>query len=189
MEDAGYDENNRYEFTFTTYESPSWQQMGGILRDQLASCHIDMSLEEAPFATLLSRGAEGNLDAYSLGWVMDWPTADNFLGLLYPPMTDTSNADAQSYTNWSGTDAAEQATTAWEDGVLANPQPTDEAQTAREEAFVKIEEANWEDVVFLNVYHRVDERFWYEWLDVPRFGGAGGSRQKHNHTKLVGDRS
>ena len=188
MEDAGYSEDDRYEFTFTTYESPSWQQMGGILRDQLASCHIDMKLEEAPFATLLQRGREGNLAAYSLGWIMDWPTPDNFLGLLYPPNTDTSKGDTSAYTNWVGTDAAEQATTAWEDGVLANPQPTDDAQAAREEAYVTIEEANWEDVAFLNVYHRVDERFWYDWLDVPRFGGAGGSRQKHNHTKLTGSR-
>jgi peptide/nickel transport system substrate-binding protein len=187
MEDAGYDEDNQYEFTFTTYESPSWQQMGGILRDQLASCHIDMSLEEAPFSTLIERGHNSNLDAYSLGWIMDWPTPDNFLGLLYPPLTDTSNPAAQSYTNWSDTDAAQQATDAWET-VESNPQPTDEAQSAREDAFIQIEEANWEDVVFLNVYHRVDERFWYDWVDIPRFGSAGGSRQKHNHTSITGSR-
>ena len=187
MEDAGYGENNRYEFTFTTYVSDTWQQMGGILRDQLASCYIDMKLEETEFATIQNRGMKGNLEAYSLGWIMDWPTPDNFLGLLYPPMTDTSKEAPQAYTDWTGTDAADRATKAWEK-VKANPAPTDDAQSKREEAYVEIEEANWEDVIFLNVYHGLEEMFWYDWLDIPKFGGGGGSRQKLN-TVTIGDRN
>ena len=183
MEDAGYGPDNRYQFTLTTYESSTWQQIAGILRDQLTSAHIDMQIEQAPFSTLIKRGLNGNLQAYTLGWIMDWPAPDNFLQLLYPPRTDTSTDDAIAYTNWGGTDAAQQAVEAWEQ-IQNNPQPTDQAESARNEAYIQMEEANWEDVIFLNIYHRTDERFWYDWADVPRFGGAGTSRQMFNQVTL-----
>jgi peptide/nickel transport system substrate-binding protein len=183
MEDAGYDENNRYQFTLTTYESETWQQIAGILRDQLASAHIDMQIEQAPFSTLIERGLNGNLQGYTLGWILDWPAPDNFLQLLNPPQTDTSQADAISYVNWDGTQASQQAQQAWE-RIANNPAPTDQAEQARNQAYVRMEEANWEDVVFLPVYHRTDERMWYDWVDIPRFGGAGGSRQMYNQVTL-----
>lgn len=186
MEDAGYDESNPYEFTLTTYESETWQQIAGILRDQLAGAHVDMQIEQAPFSTLIERGLNGNLAGYTLGWIMDWPAPDNFLQLLYPPLSDTSQSDAISYTNWDGTDASARAEEAW-DQISTNPAPTDEAQESREEAYVEMEEANWEDVVFLPIYHRTDERFWYDWVDIPRFGGAGTSRQMLN-TVTIGER-
>lgn len=176
MEDAGYGPNNRYSFTITTYQSDTWQQIAGILQDQLRSAHIDISLEQAPFATLLQRGRQGNLEAYTLGWIMDWPAPDNFLQLLDPPNTDTSKPAPLSYINWSGTQAAQQATQAWQT-IQDNPEPSDSAQQARDTAYVQIEEANWEDVGFLPVYHRTDERFWYQDLQIPKFGGAGVSRQ------------
>ncbi|WP_458207620.1 ABC transporter substrate-binding protein [Haladaptatus sp. NG-SE-30] len=187
MEDAGYGSNNRYQFTLTTYESTTWQAIAKILRDQLQAAHIDLQLQEAPFSTLLSRGRQGNLQAYTLGWIMDWPAPDNFLQLLNPPLTDTSRSDPISYTNWSDTEAANQATQAWEK-IQNNPAPTDQAQSARNEAYVTMEEANWEDVTFLPVYHRVDEEFSYQWVDIPKFGAAGASRQMYN-TTTVGSRN
>ncbi|WP_137286044.1 ABC transporter substrate-binding protein [Halorussus salinisoli] len=184
MEEAGYGPNNQYQFTFTIYEgSDTWQQTGQLLRDQLASAHIQMNIETAPFSTLLQRGREGNLQAYSLGWIMDWPAPDNFLQLLNPPQTDTSQDAPISYVNWSGTEAAQQATSAYEQ-IQDNPAPTDEAEQARNESYVQIEEANWEDVVFLPVYHRTDERFWYDNVDIEKFGGAGTSRQMYDTTEM-----
>ncbi|WP_115863952.1 ABC transporter substrate-binding protein [Halorussus litoreus] len=184
MEDAGYGPNNQYQFTFTIYEgSDTWQQVGQLLRDQLASAHINMSIESAPFSTLLQRGREGNLQSYSLGWVMDWPAPDNFLQLLNPPQTDTSQPAPISYVNWSDTEAAQQAISAWEQ-IQNNPAPTDQAEQARNEGYVQIEEANWEDVAFLPVYHETDERFWYDNVDIQAFGGAGPSRQMYNATDL-----
>ena len=184
MEEAGYGPNNQYEFTFTIYSgSDTWQQTAQLLRDQLASAHISMNVETAPFSTLLQRGREGNLQAYSLGWIMDWPAPDNFLQLLNPPQTDTSQDAPISYVNWSGTQAAQRATSAYEQ-VQDNPAPTDEAEAARNESYVEMEEANWEDVVFLPVYHRTDQRFWYGNVDISRFGAAGTSRQMYNTTEL-----
>jgi peptide/nickel transport system substrate-binding protein len=189
MEEAGYGPDNRYEVTFTTYQSPSWQQIGGILRDQLTSAHIDMTLEEAPFSTLLQRGRNGNLQMYSLGWVMDWPAPDNFLQNLVPELTITSQQGGAkgAYVDWQGTEAAERANEAW-DTITSNPEPTDEAQQTRNEAYVAMEEANWEDVVLLPVYHRVDQRFNYQWVDIAPFGGGGPSRMKMNNV-TVGDRN
>jgi peptide/nickel transport system substrate-binding protein len=185
MKDAGFGPNNRYEFTFTTYQSPTWQQIGQLLRDQLASAYIDMNLEEAPFSTLLNRGRQGNLQAYSLGWIMDWPAPDNFLQNLVPRLTITSQEGGAkgAYVDWQGTEAAEAANQAW-DKIVDNPEPTDAAKQKRNEAYVTMEEANWQDVVLLPVYHRIDQRFNYGWVDVPKFGGAGTSRMMHNNTTL-----
>ncbi|WP_458185914.1 ABC transporter substrate-binding protein [Haladaptatus sp. NG-WS-4] len=187
MKDAGYGPNNRFSFEFTVYKSSTtWPELGKLLRDQLQAAFIDMKINNAPFNTLLSRGRKGNLEAYSLGWIMDWPAPDNFLGLLYPPLTDTSKSAPQAYTNWSGTPASKKATKAWEK-IQNNPGPTDKELKAREEAYVTMEEANWEDVVFLNTYHGLSERFAYDWVDAPKYGGAGYSRQMYNNV-TVGDR-
>ena len=186
MEDAGYGPDNRYSLSWVQYTSDTWLSMAQILRDRLSSAYIDMEIEQATFSTLLKRGREGNTEAYTLGWIADWPRADNFLNLLYPPDTDTSLQAPQSYLNWQteDTDAKQQATEAWET-VEDNYAPTDEAQAAREEAYVQIEEANWEDVGFLNVYHRVDELFYYDVVkDWTPMGGMGFSRQKLNHVDV-----
>jgi peptide/nickel transport system substrate-binding protein len=185
MEDAGYGENNRAQVQWTQYESDSWREMAQILRDQLASAYIDMQIEQAPFSTLIERGRSGNLEAYTLGWIADWPAPDNFLQLLNPPQTDTSQDAPISYINWSSEtgSAAQQAASAFQN-VNDNKQPTDQAQQAREQAYVRIEEANWEDVGFLNIYHALGERFSYDWVDVEPYGGMGTSRQMYNEVTI-----
>ncbi|WP_132059220.1 ABC transporter substrate-binding protein [Halorussus amylolyticus] len=184
MEEAGYSDNERYEFTMTVYESSdTWEDVAVLLRDQLASAYIDMEVDSAPFSTLLERGRNGNLEAYSLGWVMDWPAPDNFLQLLNPPQTDTDLDAPISYLNWMDTDAADTAEEAWAT-VQDNLAPTDEAEQARNEAYVQMEEANWEDVALLPTYHLLEERFSYDWVDVPQFGGGGYSRQMYNNVEL-----
>ncbi|USZ69722.1 ABC transporter substrate-binding protein (plasmid) [Halorussus salilacus] len=184
MEEAGYGQNERYSFTMTVYESSdTWEDVAVLLRDQLASAHIDMAVESAPFSTLLERGRNGNLGAYSLGWVMDWPAPDNFLQLLNPPQTDTSQAAPISYFNWSDTDAASSAEEAWAT-IEENRAPTDEDEQARGEAYVQMEEANWEDIALLPTYHELDQRFSYESVDISAFGAAGTSRQMYNEVSL-----
>jgi peptide/nickel transport system substrate-binding protein len=175
MEDAGYGPDNRYELQWTQYQSDTWLQMANILRDRLSSAYIDMEIEQAPFSSLLSRGRSGNLDVYTLGWIADWPAPDNFLQLLNPPQTDTSSSAPVSYINWNSedaeADAAQQATDGYQT-VRENQAPTDEDQQARNEAYVRIEEANWEDVGFLPIYHQTAEYFWYD--TVSEFSPPGG---------------
>jgi peptide/nickel transport system substrate-binding protein len=180
MEDAGYGDDNPYELELTIYQSEFFSEASGILRDQLASAHVDVQIQQAEFSTLLSRGRNGDLEAYSLGWIMDYPAPDNFLQLLNPPQTDTSLEAPVSYTDWDPeeSEAAQRATDAWEQ-VQNNPAP-EEGKEARNEAYIAMEEANWEDVVFVNLLHPVAEHFRYDWVKKPRVGAAGSSRQKKN---------
>jgi peptide/nickel transport system substrate-binding protein len=185
MEEAGYGPDNTFEVNWTQYDSDTWEEMASLLRDQLEPAHIEMNIQRADFGTLLERGRNGQLQVYTLGWIADWPAADNFLQLLNPPQTDTSLQGPISYINWrpENGDAAEQATQAYET-VKANPAPTDEAQQARDDAYLQIEQANWEDVGFLNVYHELTEMFWYDYVDIAPFGGMGDSRQKYNEVQI-----
>ena len=48
----------------------------------------------------------------------------------------------------------------------------------RTEAFVEIEEAVRDDMALLPLYHRLGERFSYEWADIPKRGSLGGHRQQ-----------
>jgi peptide/nickel transport system substrate-binding protein len=49
-----------------------------------------------------------------------------------------------------------------------------------------MEQANWEDVILLNVIHASDERFWYPNTNVQPFGSMGPSRQMHDTTWMDG---
>ncbi len=187
MEDAGYSSDDPYELELTIYESELFAEIANILRDQLASAHVDVQIQQTQFSTMLSRGRKGNLDAYSLGWIMDYPAPDNFLQLLNPPQTDTSLDAPISYVDWDPdeSEAAQKATDAWEK-IQSNPAP-EEGQDARNEGYVSMEEANWEDVVFLPLLHNVAENMHYSWVEKPRAGAAGRSRQKKN-VVYVGER-
>lgn len=190
MEDAGYSEDNKYELQWTQYQSPTWESMANILRDQLAAAHIDMKIESAPFATLTQRGRQGNLEVYTLGWGADYPAADNFLQLLNPAETVTGGDSAPiSYLNWTeeNGDMAQAATDAWQK-ILDNKAPTDAAAEARAEAAVTMETANWEDVGFINIYHPKGESFWYDWIDYQPPGAMGGSNVMEKDIELTGSR-
>jgi ABC-type transport system substrate-binding protein len=188
MEDAGYGPDNQYTVQWTQYQSDTWLSMAKLFRDQLSSAHIQMEIQQAPFATLLERGRNGQLGAYTLGWIADWPAPDNFLQLLNPPNTDTSSDAPLSYLNWQENgDSAQQATQAYEK-VSNNQAPTDQAQQARNEAYIQIEEANWSDMAMLPVYHALGQQFAYNWVDIPPYGGMGPSRQKYDDVKIASQR-
>lgn len=189
MKDAGYGPNNRFTLQWTQYQSDTWLSLGKLFRDQLSSAYIDMQIQQTPFATLTERGRSGKLEVYTLGWIADWPAPDNFLQLLNPPQTDTSSDAPISYLNWKpdNGDAAQKATKAYET-ISNNQAPTKQAQKARNEAYVKMEEANWEDVGFLNLYHSLGEQFAYNWVDIPPYGGMGPSRQMYNDVKIAKQR-
>lgn len=188
MEEAGYGENERFAMELTIYESGTWSETASILRDQLQSVYIDLEVNQAPFNTLLERGRNGELEMYSLGWVADWPAPDNFLQLLNPPQTDTSLDFPISYVNWQpeNGDAAQRAKEAYQ-SIGENPAPTEEDQAARNDAYIQLENANWEDVAMLPVYHELRELFWYDHVDFTPPAGMGPSRQKMN-TVSLGDR-
>lgn len=186
LEEAGYSDSNRFEFTLSTYTA-EWEQVAEILRDQLAGVYVDIEIKRTEFPVLANQLLSGNIEAYTLGWSFDWPAPDNFLQLLYPPKTDTSAENNVGFTNWSDTESARRATDAWDEKIAANPGPGEAATAARNEAYVTIEEANWEDMVQLPVYHESEELFSYQWVEYPKFGSGGSQRQMKNDFRFTGE--
>jgi len=185
MEEAGYGPDDRYEFQLLAYESSNaWQEVGQLLRDKLTSAHIDLTLEVAPFSTLLKRIRNSNADAYTTGWLVPWAAPDAFVKHLNPATSDPAGDAPESFTAWSpDTESGQRAVEAWE-RLQNNPEPTDEAEQIRNEAAITMEEANWEQVAALPVYHQSEERFSYQWADFPTFGAGGTSKQKFNDVTL-----
>lgn len=90
LEEAGFTEDDPFEMTLTTYVSPVFEQAAELTRDKLAGTGIEMELEEAPFGTLISRGYDGDLEMFSLGWIWSWEdVAYGHFG-FEPKNTDTS---------------------------------------------------------------------------------------------------
>jgi len=190
MEDAGYGPDNQYTLSFDMPSSTasSWGENAySLLRDKLQQAHITLEFRTADWSTFLNRGRNGNFGLYYLGWIADYPGADNFLSLINPPNTFFQEGGS-SYLRWSeeSGDAAGRAKDAWET-VQNNLGLSDEAASAREEAYLELERANWEDAALLPFQHGIDQSYTYEWIDTPRFGAMGPSRKKSHRTE-IGDR-
>jgi peptide/nickel transport system substrate-binding protein len=199
MEENGHSASNKFELTLTTYESASMKQVGQLLRDKLSAAHSELTYEQAPFSTLLTRAEQGSLEMWTSGWIADYPAPDNFLKLLVPSFTQTGEkyfGDSNSSLDWgvdpeepesedgSGwTEASRAAEDAW-DTIKEYPLPTEDHKAKRNEAYLEIEKANWEDMPMLTIFHSLAEHMDYPWLDKPRVGALGESRQKWNRVKI-----
>ncbi|WP_435362723.1 hypothetical protein [Haloarchaeobius sp. DYHT-AS-18] len=107
-----------------------------------------------------------------------------------PGTTDGGTDDTNGTDDTKNTDdgdasgsASQRAADAWVT-ISNNQASTEAAQQKRNDGYVTLEEANWEDMVLLPAYHAVDERFAYDWVDIPKFGGGGDSRQKYNAVSI-----
>ena len=187
MEEAGYGPDNRFELDWLQYQSPAWEEMANTIRSRLDSAYIDMNISDADFGALLNQTEKGNHMAYTLGWVADYPAAQNFLQLIDP---ENTVYDAEGYTPngsrlfWSedamGDDRIREYMTAQFDRIQNNPQNTEEAQEIRDDAAVKMEKAMWDSAGLIPIYHTVDQLFWYDHVDYNPPGGMGPSRAKAN---------
>lgn len=191
MEDAGYGSNDRYtlQFDMPSFTASSWgQDLYTLLRDKLTQAYIDLELNSADWNTFLNGLRNGNAEMYYLGWLADYPGLDNFLQLAYPPMTDTESEQFFGYVNWTedNGDAAAQATDGWET-IQDNYGSGSGNAEARGEGGLEMEYAIEEDAVYIPLFHNIEQGMNYPWIDEPRFGAMGASRQKLHHTK-IGDR-
>ena len=184
MEEAGYGEDNRYELTINSYIG-SFEKIANELADRLRSAYVDVEVVPTQFKQIIQKGKDGSLQAYTLGWIADWPAPDNFLQLLYPPNTDVEELgdSALTYTSWSevDTEAKQNAVDAYET-ILDQASQSEEDVQARADAAKKIEQAIWADVPIINVVHGNGERFYYDDVHVDEFGVMGSSRQMHDTT-------
>lgn len=183
MDAAGYGPENTYSMQFTTFPGPHHRELGDWLTKQASEAYIDLTVEQLGWNDLIPKVWEGNVDAFFLGWAADWPGAENVLQLLYPPYTDTDDPDAVSTFDWDDTPAASTATAAFE-SILENQGPNEEDESNRRSAYLEIEEANWDDVAMVPLFHNYVERYWYDWVDISPFGGMGPRNQKYTDVTL-----
>jgi len=187
MEDADYGPDNRFSMAFNMSSgvASSWgSDLFTLLRDQLTEAYIDIELQTADWNAFLNTGRQGDFDMYYLGWIADYPGADNFLNLANPPETDTSGSDAPvSYINWSEEtgDAAGDAIEGYE--MIQNNYATG-MEDGRAEGGQMMEDAIEEDIAFIPVFHGISQGYDYEWKDSPRAGAMGSSRQKTSSTGI-----
>lgn len=183
MSEAGYSKDDPYQMTYTTADSESYKKEGRIIRDRLKSAYIDLTIETDTLSTRFEKIENGNIDAYVLSWWADYPAADNFLQMLYPPNTNIENEEHMNGYNWYGTEASKRAKQAWEK-VQANSAATDADQEKRNEAYLEMEKARWEDLPVVTSTHYVTESYSYPWVNKPRAGAMGSTRQKYNRVRI-----
>jgi peptide/nickel transport system substrate-binding protein len=168
MEEAGYSEDSMYE---TTIQHPSdrqaseWSSIASLIQDQAEAAHIDVSIEEAPSSTLTSRAFEGEITIFLVWNALNWLEADAMLRFAYPNQFTWSRWGAEVDFEYEGlSEAAQQATDAWE-RYEQHQTPSDSDQQARNEAYLQIERANWQDMTMLPLWHPIEELYWYDWVE------------------------
>ena len=181
LEEAGYTEDDPYELTITTYDDAAFQDFASLTQDKVAGIGIDLSIEEAEFGTLISRGEDGDLGFYTLGWIWSWvdPAYGHFGFEPENTNTDLIPEEADGYyLDWQAEDSEEsqKAQNAWET-IEANPAPEDE--DIRNQAYVEIEEAVRDDMILMPLFHNLNERFWYDHVHIEKTGPLGGHRQQY----------
>ncbi|MFC7187729.1 ABC transporter substrate-binding protein [Halorubrum yunnanense] len=163
MEEAGYGENNRASLTLTLYNDrnpDAYSRIADLIRSKAQSVYVDLSIERAPFNTIIDEAVSGNLDMYTLGNGLEYPSPADMLKFGRP-------YDG-NLVRWreDPSDASEQAAAAWEQ-VQNNLGPTEAEEEARSEAFIQMEEAIWEDAIYLTNYHPRGRQWWYDEVEAP----------------------
>jgi len=188
MEEAGYGPDNRFELDWLQYTSPTWSEMASTIASRLESAYIDMNQSEAAFSPLLETTRNGNHEAYTLGWIADYPGAQNFVQLLDPPNTMYADNAAANGARlfWSEDAEADPAVRQYMmdqfDRIEDNPQDTEEAAQIRGEAAVAMEEGMWQEAALIPLYQGVTEGMWYDHVDYNPPGPMGPSRAKASNS-------
>lgn len=192
LENAGYGSGSGdYELRWTQYSSEPLAAAADVVDGWLDDLPINLRVETVPFDTLLARRRAGDLEAYAFRTIPDWPAPGAFLSALYPGDVEPTRPAAEGFVDWTGAagageaDALDRARTAAAN-VVDNPRPTELARETREEAYVALEEANWEDIAILPLFHRAEQRIAVEGADVEPFGAMGSHRQAFDDARIDG---
>ena len=159
MEENGHSADDPFEITYTHHSDRQVTEneiQAGLIRDQLQAVHIDMEINQVPFGTIIDRAIDGELDIFTLGNSIDYPEADDTLQYAVP-------SDG-NFSNWFDTEATARAADAW-DRVLENGGPSEEETQIRNEAYIEIEEASWEDIPDILLRHPVETTFWRDHVE------------------------
>lgn len=159
MEENGYTQDDPYELTLTTFsdrQPDAYERLAGLMREQLSVVGIELETDFVPFNTIIDRAISGEMDIFTLGNSIDYPEAEDTLRY--------ARGDPDDFSRWADTPAAERAAENWE-VVRENSGPTDEEEQARNEAYIDMEEANWEDIPDVMLYHPTETEYWYDHVE------------------------
>ncbi|WP_135362715.1 ABC transporter substrate-binding protein [Halosimplex halophilum] len=188
MEEAGYGPDDRFELDWLQYESPTWSEMASTIASRLESAHIDMNQSSAAFSPLLEATRNGNHEAYTLGWVADYPGPQNFVQLVDPRNTvyDENAAANGARLFWSEDAEADPEVRQYMidqfERISNNPEDTEEAAEVRGDAAVKMEEGMWQEAALIPIYQGVTEAMWYDHVDYNPPGPMEPSRAKTSNS-------
>ena len=107
LAEAGYDEDDPYELEITTYDDPTFQEAAALTRDKLAGSGMEFEIREAQFADLIASGHDGELQAFSLGWIWSWQDIAYGMFGFEPANTNTDLIPEQAdgyYLDWEQVD-------------------------------------------------------------------------------------
>jgi peptide/nickel transport system substrate-binding protein len=189
MEDAGYGPDDMYETSLqhpSDEQSSAWSAVASLLRDRAQSAHIDLEIETAPGSALFNRALDGDITIFATWNALGWLEADAMLRFAYPNQFAWSRWGAGvdfEYDQLS--DAAQDATDAWE-RYQEHRTPAEGNQEIRNEAYLTIERANWEDMTMLPLWHPTEELYWYDWVE--NFEMHGSQRRPSLNEITLGER-
>ncbi|MEZ3143812.1 ABC transporter substrate-binding protein [Halobaculum sp. MBLA0143] len=163
MEEAGYTADSPAELTLTVYNDrnpDAYARIADLIRTKASAINLELTVETAPFGTIIDEAISGNLDMYTLGNGLEYPSPTDMLKFGRPY--------EGNLVRWreDPSDASERAASAWET-IQSNLGPSEAAEEARADAFLEMEEAIWEDAIYLTNYHPRGQQFWYDDVDVP----------------------
>ena len=163
MEEAGYTADSPAELTLTVYNDrnpDAYARIADLIRTKASAINLELTVETAPFGTIIDEAISGNLDMYTLGNGLEYPSPTDMLKFGRPY--------EGNLVRWreDPSDASERAASAWET-IQSNLGPGEAAEEARADAFLEMEEAIWEDAIYLTNYHPRGQQFWYDDVDVP----------------------
>ncbi len=83
MEAAGYNENNKLKFTYSTNDSGYHKAVAEYLQEAWAKIYIDMKVEVVEWSSFTPMRRNGDYEASRNGWVGDYTDPSNMLELFY----------------------------------------------------------------------------------------------------------
>jgi peptide/nickel transport system substrate-binding protein len=134
LEEGG--EPDGFSFTYKTDPSPTSQQMGQVIQNNLKPAGIDVKLEQLEFGTLLEDSSSGDFEALHLGWS---GRIDPDLN-IYDFMRTDGDFNDSGYSNP-------------EVDRLLNQARTEGDQDRRKELYDQVMEILHEDVPYVYLYH------------------------------------
>lgn len=165
LKEAGYPEG--LEFTLTSYESPDQQQFNEVYLEQLKNTGFKMIIEQRDFGTLTELVDKGDVEAYTLGWIADYPDPENFLQVLLHSKNWGPAGNGVRYKN-------EEVDRLLEQAVLE----TD--MDKRCDLYQKAEDIIISEAPWIFTWHRIDSLVHQPWVHGIHLGPMGFNQERLN---------